>query len=127
MAQAESKESKKINSAEERPVPKLRWDDSIESLQIAIDIMENPGPEDLYYLAYAQYQAELNYETSQTLNRLRGINPSHAAAQSLENSLAKRYQDLTGDVMKASATQRMSPIPPPGWENLNGTARVSDR
>lgn len=104
-----------------------RWEDAAESLRIATDIMEHPGPEDLYYLAYAQYQTGNDLEASKTINRLLQQHSQHRPTLRLAQAVHQRQSSLTGEFRQVSATANLPPPPPKGWENLKGTIHLSDR
>lgn len=104
-----------------------RWEDAAESLKIATDIMEHPGPEDLYYLAYAQYQSGNDLETNKTINQLLQQHPEHRSTLLLAQAVSQRHTELTGPYRQVSATAVSAPPAPKGWENLQGKVRLSDR
>jgi tetratricopeptide (TPR) repeat protein len=105
----------------------LRWDDAIESMSIAIEIMEQPGADDLYYLAYAQYQSEQHLEVEQTLDRLLALQPNHGPARSLKQAAVREEKRLLGEIQQASGIEPIPPPPPLGWTRIQGKARVADR
>ena len=102
----------------------LRWDDAIESMSIAIEIMEQPGADDLYYLAYAQYQSEQHLEVEQTLDRLLALQPNHGPARSLKQAAVREEKRLLGEIQQASGIE---PIPPPPPLGLDTNSRQSPR
>ncbi|MBD3672054.1 MAG: tetratricopeptide repeat protein [Planctomycetaceae bacterium] len=104
-----------------------RWEESVESLKIATEIMDPPGAEDLYYLAYAQYQAGNDLEATKTINLLLQQYPAHRPTLALAQAVKQRQTELTGEYRQVSATVSMTPPPPKGWENLRGEVRLSDR
>lgn len=104
-----------------------RWQDAEDSLQIAVQIMEHPGPDDLYYVAYAQYQSKDGPQAQQTVERILKLDADHAAALAMKQSLEYQSADASGDVQLAGYRQRSYPPPPLGWEKLQATVRIQGR
>jgi tetratricopeptide (TPR) repeat protein len=104
-----------------------RWDDAIESLQIAVEIMEQPGADDLYYLAYAQYQSQDSIETTKTLDRLFALQSNHGPARSLKRAVDWQEKQLLGEIQQTSAVRAIPPPPPLGWAQIEGNARVANQ
>jgi tetratricopeptide (TPR) repeat protein len=104
-----------------------RWQDAEESLQIAVEVMQHPGANDLYYLAYAQYQQHEAGKAQETIARILKLRPDHDPALVMKQALEYERDDLQKDVQLAGYRQRTIPPPPRGWENVEGTARIKDR
>lgn len=104
-----------------------RWRDAEESLEIAAQIMEQPGPDDLYYLAYAQYQQQKAVTAHETLTRILTQRPDHEGALAMKQSLEFPQDDIPSHVQLAGYRQRIHPPPPQGWEKVEATVRIQDR
>lgn len=104
-----------------------RWQDAEESLAIALEVMEHPGPDDLYYLAYAQFQQHEAATTRETVDRVLKLRPDHEAALVMKQALECRPEDLQVDVRLAGYRHQRMPPPPVGWENVEGAVRIKDR
>lgn len=95
----------------------LRWEDATNSLQIALELFDQPLPGELYYLAYAQYRSGQRYDAAQTGRRILQDAPDHAPARQL---LAAATEDDASIQRVAypgnSPPAARVPIAPPGWE-----------
>lgn len=104
-----------------------RWPDAEESLQIALQVMEHPGPDNLYYLAYAQYRQHEETKARETVDRILKLRPDHGATLAMKQALDYQPDDLTEDVQLAGYRQRKAPPPPAGWEHVPGSVQMKDR
>lgn len=106
-----------------------RWEDAAESLQITMELTPGAGANELYYLAYAQYQSGYHFEASQVAQQILRIDPQFAPAEALLQSAATISAKPPAGIMLIGADPRASKWPvvpaPLGWDE-ESTSRIQD-
>lgn len=101
-----------------------RWEDAVESLSIAARIEREPSTEQLYYLAYAQYRAELPFEAMKTADIILKQDTEFLPASLLHDHLAAELDSSRTKVYTVSSRGRRLPPAPPGWPEPPGSVTL---
>lgn len=103
-----------------------RWEDAVESLSIAARIEHEPSTEQLYYLAYAQYRANLPIDAMQTAETILKHSPEYLPASLLHNHLAGELDAPRSHVYPVAFRGHRLPPAPPGWPEPPGSVTLKN-
>jgi hypothetical protein len=103
-----------------------RWGDAVESLKIATKIERRTSSEQLYYLAYAQYRAELPLEAMQTAESILKQDSDYLPASLLHNQLSAELETPRSQVYPVAFRGHRPPPVPPGWPEPSGSVTLKN-
>jgi tetratricopeptide (TPR) repeat protein len=103
-----------------------RWEDAVESLKIAAKIERQLTSEQLYYLAYAQYRAEMPFEAKQTTDMILKQDPRYQPAALLQNHLTAEVEPARSQVYPVAFRGQRPPPAPPGWPEPSGKVTLNN-